>query len=149
MKILKKTDDYAVEATKRRIFVNSSKPALVINQNGIEDHSTYFGIGFLAWDEIEKIVVYEADAIFIGIFPYDIDKFKAQASLIKKIGIFTNQKVAIKAPFNIPAANLREPLPEVFAQMLCRIPSGQEDKLHGFEIEEMIEHFPEIVKLVD
>lgn len=149
MKIKKRTGEYIVEATKKRVFVARNKPALVINQKGIEDNSTYFGIGFLAWDEIEKIVIHEFDEIYIGIIPYDSDKFKGKASLVKKIGILINQKVAIQAPFNIPAANLKGPFLHILSQLLVHIPSDQEDKLSGFPIELLASEFPEAIELVE
>lgn len=147
MKIKKKTDEYIVGGTKKRFFVDRNKPALIINQKGIEDNSTYFGIGFIAWDEIQEMVVYESDAIYIGIFPYDLDLFKEKASLSKKIGMFINQKVAIKAPFNISLFNVQAPLALVLAQIVSYIPSDQEEKLSGFPIQELIEEFPEIIEL--
>ena len=122
---------------------------MIINQKGIEENSTYFGIGFLAWDEIEEIVVYELDAVFIGIIPYNSEKFKEKASLVKKNGIIINQKVAINAPFNIPAANLKGSFLHILLEILVHIPIDQEDKLHGFPIELLASEFPEIVELVE
>lgn len=78
------------------------RPAVVIDQNGIEDNATAFGVGFLAWHEIAEMREFTSKGqTFLGIVPKDLDALLARQPRWKRAAIRFSLLTG-GAPVNIP-----------------------------------------------
>ena len=69
----------------------NKKPILVIGKDGIIEMSTASSVGFVAWEEIESLLVFRVFAQkFIGINVYDLDKLMTRISPIKQMSVKAN-----------------------------------------------------------
>jgi hypothetical protein len=87
-----------------RIIVH--RPALVVGEQGIVDNATALAVGFLRWDEIEKVTPYSyMGQAMLGIFPKDLSGVLARQGWLKRHLLSMNQGLGC-APINIPQAML-------------------------------------------
>jgi hypothetical protein len=78
------------------------KPAVVINDRGIDDRASAMGVGFLAWDEIAEVRTYTfLNQVCVGIMPKHVDALLARQPLWKRLGIRANLATG-GAAVNIP-----------------------------------------------
>lgn len=84
----------------RRLVVR--EPSLIIGADGLLDHASATGVGFLAWDEIEVIVPYRfQNQRFLGIFPLDLEAVLRRQPALKQKAMKMNMALGA-APVNIP-----------------------------------------------
>lgn len=103
----------------RRLFDHS--PALVINHEGILDHSSYIPGGFIRWDDIEDIELYQLSGqTMIGIQLKDPDSFVERQQGLKRRLIQMNQGL-VQAPVNIAQTALRMPIDQIYGEMVTRL----------------------------
>ncbi|WP_096270174.1 STM3941 family protein [Paucisalibacillus globulus] len=78
------------------------KPALIVNQEGITDQSTYIGAGLVRWDEIANIdFVSFSGQTFLGIYTVDPDLIVDRSSSFKKM-LNQMNKGLLDTQVNIP-----------------------------------------------
>ncbi|UQZ36937.1 hypothetical protein C2I18_27435 [Paenibacillus sp. PK3_47] len=103
-------------------------PAIIINDEGVFDNSSYIPGGLVRWEDITHIELYElAGQQMIGIQLKDPDTFlKGQQGLKRRL-IQINQGM-VKAPVNIAQSALTLPLAQIYEEMLIRWQSHQEPR---------------------
>jgi hypothetical protein len=74
----------------------TSKPGLIISEEGLSDFSTGVSAGFVAWGEIKKInYSYSGKNTFLVVIVKKPDKFiKRQTNLLKKLAMQMNYKIS-------------------------------------------------------
>lgn len=78
------------------------KPAIIINQEGITDQSTYIAAGLIRWEEIEDIdFIQFGGQTYLGIFTKDPDLIVNRSSSIKKMLNRMNKGI-LPSQVNIP-----------------------------------------------
>ncbi|WP_426450851.1 STM3941 family protein [Paenibacillus sp. S-38] len=96
------------------------KPSLVIDDEGIMDHSSYTGGGAIRWEQIRDITVYELmGQRFIGLELHDPGSFLEKQSPFKRVLLRMNRGL-VEASVNIPQTGVRMPLDELYAVMTER-----------------------------
>ncbi|AEI39020.1 STM3941 family protein [Paenibacillus mucilaginosus] len=96
------------------------RPSLMINAEGIVDHSSYTGGGRIRWEQIKDMTVYELmGQRFIGLELHDPEAFLAKQTPFKRILLRMNRGL-VEAAVNIPQTGVRMPLDELHAVMMER-----------------------------
>ncbi|NMO96553.1 STM3941 family protein [Paenibacillus lemnae] len=96
------------------------KPALIINEEGITDHSSYVEGGLIRWHEIEDVTLYEMmNQRMIGIKLLNPDAFLSQQKGFKKLLMRAN-KGMVSAEVNISGSAISENLDKVYLIILKR-----------------------------
>lgn len=95
-----------------RLF--NRKPSIIVNEEGLLDNSSYIGGGFLRWEEIKDIVLYDfMGQRFIGIQLFDEEQFVNRQSAFKK-GLMRLNSGMVQAPINIAQSGLKMPLDQLY-----------------------------------
>lgn len=92
----------------REAISNSSDntPAIMVNSDGISDHSSALSAGNLRWDEIDQISLTTISGQpMVTISPSDIDKYVARQTPLKRILMRINTTL-MDAPVAIAPSNL-------------------------------------------
>lgn len=80
------------------------RPSLIIDSNGITDNASAVGVGFIAWYEVRKIILYEySGKKTLGIVVYDVDSIQERLTGLKR-AFFKSNRIKIfgaEAPINI------------------------------------------------
>lgn len=77
------------------------KPAIVVNAEGIRDHSSYSSGGFIPWTDIREVSLYNyMNQHFIGIHLHDTEQYIAKQSGFKKLLMKMNSRI-VDAPVSI------------------------------------------------
>ncbi|MEY9096432.1 STM3941 family protein [Paenibacillus sp. RC84] len=99
-----------------RLF--NRKPSLIVNDEGIVDHSSAIGGGELRWADIEEIMLYDyMGQRFIGIRLHDTETYLARQSGFKKALMKANQGL-VQATVNITQTAVKMPLEELYELMM-------------------------------
>lgn len=99
-----------------RLF--NRKPSLIVNDEGIVDHSSAIGGGELKWADIEEIMLYDyMGQRFIGIRLHDTETFLARQSGLKKTLMKANQGL-VQATVNITQVAVKMPLEDLYVLMM-------------------------------
>ncbi len=78
-------------------------PAVIIDQDGITDHASGSGVGFIAWDEIERFDVYWfEEQRLLGIWPKD------EAALAERIGSWKARALRINKSLGVAPVNIAD-----------------------------------------
>lgn len=86
------------------------RPALVIDSSGITDAASAAAVGHLAWDEVDRLVLYNfRGQAMLGIFPRDLDRFFERLPLHVRLVARLNLAMGC-APINLPQVGLDMPL---------------------------------------
>jgi hypothetical protein len=94
-----------------------TRPAVVVDDEGITDNASAMGVGFIAWDEIERIAVYKFNGqSMLGIHPKDLSAVLARQGWLKRNLIRTNGWLGC-APINIPQVVLPIKVDELATRM--------------------------------
>jgi hypothetical protein len=102
------------------------RPAVVISSRGITDTASALGVGFLAWEEIAEMRVYQQGRqTFLGIMPKDVDALLDRLPAWQR-WVVRDNLASGAAPINIPQVvlpisavdllrkiNLRRPVAEL------------------------------------
>ena len=111
----------------RKLFDHS--PAVIIDDEGILDNSSYIAGGLIRWDDIHNIELYQLTGQkMIGIQLKDPDSYLESQQGLKRQLIKINQGM-VQAPVNIAQSALRMPLVQIYEEMLIRWHSHQESRL--------------------
>ena len=82
--------------------IKKPKPAVILSTEGILDHSSYIGAGFVGWNEIEDVtIVTMGGQHYIGFYTHDPELIIARQSGMKRLFSRMN-KGFIDTQFNIP-----------------------------------------------
>ncbi|MFD1706309.1 STM3941 family protein [Siminovitchia sediminis] len=82
------------------------KPAVVVTQEGIMDHSSFIGAGLVRWEEIEAIEFLSFPGqVYLGIFTLDRKLIIDRSNGMKKLFTRLNQGL-LPSQVNIPLYNL-------------------------------------------
>jgi hypothetical protein len=96
----------------------SNKPLLIISEKGIYENSSYISIGFIPWNEIEKVYIHEyMKQKMIGIETVDKKYVISRAKGFKRMLILMN-KGLIKSQVNIPQGIFKISLEEIYKKIL-------------------------------
>ena len=96
----------------------NKQPALIISKEGITDHSSYTAGGYIAWEEVRDITLYDLfNQRMIGIKLHDTDKFMSQQTGVKKMLMNTNKNM-VDAPVNIAEASLPIGIEQLYLIMM-------------------------------
>lgn len=102
----------------RKLFDHS--PAIIIDDEGILDNSSYIAGGLIRWHDIHHIELYQlAGQKMIGIQLKDPDSFLKDQQGFKRLLIKIN-KGMVQAPINIAQSALRMPLVQIYDEMILR-----------------------------
>ena len=94
-----------------RILVPS--PAVVLSREGITDHTSPFGVGFLSWDEVAFVSIYLIQGQrMLGIFLKDAVSIMGRVGGVKAGYMKTNLRMGF-APVNVPQILVPMPLEEL------------------------------------
>jgi hypothetical protein len=89
------------------------KPSLVVDEGGITDNSSAISVGFVRWNDIKEMFLYEfMGQKFLGIVPKDEQAFFATMSPVKRRLMQVNNRM-VKAPVNITQNTVSMPLEKV------------------------------------
>ncbi|MDE6469983.1 MAG: hypothetical protein K2L19_03055 [Eubacterium sp.] len=74
--------------------IKRKKPILVVNDKGITDHTSAISVGFIPWDDIERIYIGSQQGNkFIELQIKDEEKYLSNMSFIKKKTVMANKKL--------------------------------------------------------
>ncbi|CAM4442031.1 STM3941 family protein [Paenibacillus tarimensis] len=97
------------------------KPSLIINDEGIEDNSSYTGGGKIRWEEIREIMLYEMmGQKFIGLKLYDEAAYLKRQSGFKKWLMKVNSGM-VQAPVNVPQNGVKMKLDALHDMMSAKL----------------------------
>ena len=107
--------------------VVSKKPAVIVNDQGIHDYSSFTSCGTIHWEDIEDIRLYIfMGQSFIGIVPKDKEHFLAGQRGFKKLLMKLNSRMAAETPINIAQSGLPIHLEELFDFILMKWKEAEE-----------------------
>ncbi|PZD92957.1 hypothetical protein DNH61_25485 [Paenibacillus sambharensis] len=113
-----------------RLF--NRKPSLIINDEWIEDNSSYTAGGRIKWEDIREIALYEMmGQRFLGIKLHDEDAYLQRQSGFKKWLMKVNSGM-VQAPVNIPQNGIKmklEALHDIMAVKLEQAAARSRDRL--------------------
>jgi hypothetical protein len=90
----------AVVYSVRRL--GQATPAMVIGRDGICDNATMFGVGFIAWDEIDDFKEYRfRGQVYLAIVPKDLDQLVSKQGFWTRLGVRANIMIGAE-PISIP-----------------------------------------------
>lgn len=90
----------AVVYSVRRL--GQGTPAMVIRRDGIFDNATMFGVGFIAWDEIDDFTEYRfRGQVYLAIVPKHLDHVLSRQGIWTRLGIRANIMIGAE-PISIP-----------------------------------------------
>lgn len=95
-------------------------PAVIIDEEGILDNSSYIAGGLIRWDDIHNIELYQlVGQNMIGIHLKDPDSYLERQQGLKRQLIKINQGM-VQAPINIAQSALRMSLVQIYKEMNIR-----------------------------
>lgn len=99
-----------------KILINR-KPALIVTDEGIIDHSSYIGAGMVKWKQIEHIdFINYGGQVFLGIYTYDPELIISRTNGFKSILNKINRRL-LPTQVNIPVKNLNCSVDELVDQI--------------------------------
>lgn len=111
----------------RKLFDHT--PAVIIDDEGIFDNTSYIAGGLIRWDDIHHIELYQLTGQkMIGIQLKDPDSYLESRQGFKRLLIKINQGM-VQAPVNIAQSALQMPLTQLYEEMMFRWHSHQESRL--------------------
>ncbi|AWB43562.1 hypothetical protein DCC85_04540 [Paenibacillus sp. CAA11] len=98
--------------------LNDRTPAVVVDEDGITDRSSYIAGGLIRWEEIRDIELYEfMNQSFIGIELYDSDSYLEKQRGLRRLMMNANRGM-VQATINISQSSLSTPLEELYDRII-------------------------------
>jgi hypothetical protein len=92
------------------------KPLLIINNEGIFDNTSPFGMGMIKWDEIAEIVPCNMEGPYLGIVPKDTKAIAQRQGPMNKVIMKINSLL-----FRVPIFVVGNVLPVSIGELLLAI----------------------------
>lgn len=92
----------------------SRRPLLIVDQEGIVDRASPFGVGLVRWEEIADMDSFEAGVPYLRIVPKDPKGFVSRQPLVRRILMKTNL-LLFRAPLLIPETLLSVPVSDILS----------------------------------
>jgi hypothetical protein len=94
------------------------KPSLVVDERGIYDNASAIGAGWLGWEEIKEMYVFEYQGqTMLGIVPEDEEAILSRQSTLKRLIMRINTGVlGVESLINIPQTALPISVEELLAR---------------------------------
>lgn len=103
------------------------RPALIVDERGIVDNASALAVGFLCWDEIERVTPYSyMGQAMLGIYPKDLSRVLARQGWLKRHLLSMNRSLKC-APINIPQAMLPIPVYDLAIRIRQHLKSALSD----------------------
>lgn len=95
----------------------NKKPAVVVNAEGITDHSSYTSGGFIQWSDIREVSLYQyMNQHFIGIHLHDTEQYISKQSGFKKLLMKMNSRI-VDAPVSISGNGISTPIAVLYKEI--------------------------------
>ena len=93
------------------------KPAVIVNAEGILDHSSYTSGGFIPWSDIREVSLYTyMNQHFIGIHLHDTEQYISKQSGFKKLLMKMNSRI-VDAPVSISGNGISTPIAVLYKEI--------------------------------
>ena len=95
-------------------------PAVIVDRNGILDHASAIGVGFIAWSEIDELREYQfLGQAYLGIVPKNLESLITRLPAWKRVAIRANRLFGLTA-VNIPQTMLEMSVPQLMREIDTR-----------------------------
>src|SRR5699024_509343 len=87
------------------------KPALIISEEGLNDKTPLYGLGFVKWDDIENMTIGNKHTVeFLSIYFHDPHLVKNNANPIKRLLLVLNERLtSTTTHIDVSRLNISEP----------------------------------------